>query len=1199
MPITALDIKYRQSQRLTDNPDGGGRMVQTEIVDGRVNNLFPDIGDEERTTGRSVLRKMFVHVDTPDTDVLKDAIGVIIAPPQDSNVHVSMFATGSYSDERAAARNRVEAYITKGVESRFTLMGDHYIGQRALSMYAMKDAATPDIGDNLCLGTTANSNLLPHEQYIRVRSILSRTTQTFVDVNGAFERDVLILESETALLHDFYGQEASRLTSAKPPTRIYETNNIDAATYYSVRRLVEGASPGDLTVNVGSPYVPIVPSTLAETPVVDQLAGLGAVSYVQSGATDSIGTTYNSSFPAGVPVTRYLGSPLVRGAVTASAGGVMLTDDGNGALVADGLSPWRGAVDYGAGTVAIAHDTGTSSQAVTIAATPAAAVIDQAYTQSIAITPVTQSYNHVLQLTPLPSPGTTVIDYRALGRWIRLTDNGKGQLVGKPGQGSGTVNYQTGSVVITLGALPDIDSQIIASWGTGVLTERRDGQTTLVTPRMQLQLEHGGVVPDAVTVTWRSGGNPVTASDDGAGNLRQGGVAVGGIIYGTGDLWLQPATLPDDNTLIVVDYRWAPVEHVSLTPTANSGGIVAFNLAGAPLKPGSVAIDWQVTLMVAGTDLPPASVILRARDDGNGVIRLIDRPEISTSIGTVNYATGAVSLKVGGHRLQGYRPEYLWINRLRLPKSIVPDASYEGAFGAATIVNVRYLLDTVADTQVSESYELPPVEIELTRGIVNPVVPGGLRMVFRGRTYVDRDGALYYGVDPMTGAGTYAGTLNYSTGRAVITAWSPGGANTVDVRALLVRSFDPGVSGLFFRTPGSPLRTASFTLRATTLDGQQIVATTDANGNLLGPLVEGKVSWPTGVVEARFGQWVPRAGNENEPWYDPSNVVADEVWQPAMMAAGTIHFGAVVFRSIPMSSVVVGLDPVRLPPDGLVPVYKPSQTVLVHHTRTHEIVAPAPDQLIDLGRGRIAQIEVRDSVGVPVDSIWWASDLDAGTVRMSDPLNLSAYTLPLVIRDRVEDRRLVAEVQITGEISLNRGLTHEFPPDETMVSTALRLGEANGSLDLQARVQGLFDIQTWNSVWASGLQPGQSGAPASYNDVDFPLVVTNADAITERWAIRFTNATSFEVIGETIGVIATGTTNTDCAPLNPRTGEPYFVLRREGWGLGWATNNALRFDTIGALAPLWMVRTTLAGSPETMIDSFRLQVVGNIQGDAA
>ena len=54
MAIAATDIKLRKSQRLTDNPDGGGRMVQAEVVDGELNNLFPNIGDEERTTGRTV-----------------------------------------------------------------------------------------------------------------------------------------------------------------------------------------------------------------------------------------------------------------------------------------------------------------------------------------------------------------------------------------------------------------------------------------------------------------------------------------------------------------------------------------------------------------------------------------------------------------------------------------------------------------------------------------------------------------------------------------------------------------------------------------------------------------------------------------------------------------------------------------------------------------------------------------------------------------------------------------------------------------------------------------------------------------------------------------------------------------------------------------------------------------------------------------
>ncbi|MGH8045552.1 MAG: hypothetical protein ACREOX_13150, partial [Stenotrophomonas sp.] len=216
MTISATDIKMRQSQRLTDNPDGGGRMVQAEIGDGQMNNLFPDIGDEERTTGRATLRKMFVHVDTPGTDVLKDAIGVLLDPPTDPKVQVSMFATGSYSDVRSDARNRVESYITRGVESRYVLLSNHFIGQQALQFYCMKDAASPDINDNLCLFVTA-SGYTPNEQYVRVKSVLSRSTRTFYDDLGAFERDVIIIETVTALLYDFPGQEASRMTSIKPP----------------------------------------------------------------------------------------------------------------------------------------------------------------------------------------------------------------------------------------------------------------------------------------------------------------------------------------------------------------------------------------------------------------------------------------------------------------------------------------------------------------------------------------------------------------------------------------------------------------------------------------------------------------------------------------------------------------------------------------------------------------------------------------------------------------------------------------------------------------------------------------------------------------------------------------------------------------------------------------------------------------------
>ncbi|WP_230459904.1 hypothetical protein, partial [Sansalvadorimonas verongulae] len=72
-----------------------------------------------------------------------------------------------------------------------------------------------------------------------------------------------------------------------------------------------------------------------------------------------------------------------------------------------------------------------------------------------------------------------------------------------------------------------------------------------------------------------------------------------------------------------------------------------------------------------------------------------------------------------------------------------------------------------------------------------------------------------------------------------------------------------------------------------------------------------------------------------------------------------------------------------------------------------------------------------------------------------------------------------------------------------------------------------------------------------------------------------------------------GSIASDTTPNNPETGTPYWTIEAEGWGSGWATGNVLRFNTEGALAPLWLVRTTLAGQGTRQDDQFTLQVRGD------
>jgi hypothetical protein len=154
------------------------------------------------------------------------------------------------------------------------------------------------------------------------------------------------------------------------------------------------------------------------------------------------------------------------------------------------------------------------------------------------------------------------------------------------------------------------------------------------------------------------------------------------------------------------------------------------------------------------------------------------------------------------------------------------------------------------------------------------------------------------------------------------------------------------------------------------------------------------------------------------------------------------------------------------------------------------------------------------------------------------------------------------------------------------VSSALVAG------DLRARVSVLFDQVTLTSTWSDSV----IGDPATgtFNDIANPIVVSNSGALTERWAIQFTNTTQFRVIGEHVGVIAIGDTSSDCSPLNPASSTPYFTIPALGWGTGWATGNVLRFNTVGAYFPVWVVRTIQQGPETVPDDSFTLLIRGDV-----
>jgi hypothetical protein len=802
---------------------------------------------------------------------------------------------------------------------------------------------------------------------------------------------------------------------------------------------------------------------------------------------------------------------------------------------------------------------------------------------------------------PSPSPGTIQVSYRAQGKWYDLRDNGAGVLKGaSPEYGVGTVSYTTGTVAVTLGALPDVGSEIVYAWGGKANYFNRSGGS-IAPPAVAFQLSNAGVTPGSVSITWNDG-TARTATDDGKGAIS--GHASGTINYQTGLIQITPAVLPAGGQTYSVAYTWGPPnEEAFPAPLRNGDGSIDLEVEFDGLIPGTVELEWNLLIdLYEYISTTPAELqlirqidpIKIVKDDGLGVLR---DPQ-GTAFGSVNYSTGVIHfLPDTTVRIPVARYSVTRIGWTRnANNALVP--VYRNLFshweyitaGASMPIDesgwakVRFRAAGTSNA-VNEGFTAGALAIDLTPSFAENIVPGSINFTLGGKTYFDRLGSLYYDLNPVTGAATLAGNINYANGAASITAWVPAASNVVGLRSLLTTLDGTPVDEVTFRVPASPVRPSSLQLLATRLSGGTINVNANNNGEITGTDVVGTIDYETGVVRVRFGSWVVAAGNEGKSWYDPDAVITIDgvakIFKPVPVFADTIKYNAVAYSYLPLDADIIGLDPVRLPQDGRVPIFRAGDFAVIGHTATVGPLTATSGQVVDCGRERLSRVRVLDGNGDVVTTDYTV-DLEAGTVTFGV---VTGLVQPLTVEHRIEDMAQVSDVQISGRLAFTRQITHDYPVG-SHVSSALVSG------DLRAYVSNLFDQATWNGTFLDAISG--SAATATYNDVLAPIVVTNAGAITERWAIQFTNATSFNVIGEHVGVIATGTTGSNIAPINPATGKPYFTLAAIGWGSGWATGNVLRFNTTGALFPVWVVRTIQQG-PETVTnDAFTLLVRGDV-----
>lgn len=1198
MPILAGDVKLVASQVMDDVPEGGGAPTANVIVDGTSNSLFNDISEMDRAGGRVNLCKVFASIQTEDTDTYLGGNVIVAEPPADPRVAVTIFSTGQVFDRRTQARDRIEAYLNKGSVWNGFLLENHIAGQRSLQLFQRPGAELPTIGKTLFL--VMNEGLSnEYSQYIRVTRVESET-RIFSYGTGSGITDypavVVTCDLSDALRYDFPGSPPERLfTMASGKTRTRDTVVADAAKYCGVVKTTQPVAIGDVAASVSGVFTQLVPSAQTETPLLDLTAGGTSETLIES---DNGTVSYTTSQPFNASTVLSVGNAIQPGTLSISVSGTTLTDNGGDLLSGATVV---GTVAYGRGQIAFASSAPNYNGNKTITFRPAAAPIRVADTAGVRVDIENRAYNYILTIVPSPAPGTVQVSYRAQGKWYDLRDNGAGVLKGaNPEYGVGTVSYSTGTVAVTLGALPDVGSEIVYAWG-GIANYFNRANSTIAPPALTLTLTQAGVTPGSVEIHWNDG-SARSASDDGKGAIT--GYATGRINYQTGVIEMTPATLPAGGQTYSIDYTWGPPTEESFeAPLRNGDGTIDVETEFNGLIPGTVEVEWNLLIdLYEYISTTPAELQLFRRvdpyktikDDGQGNLRDAG----GTVFGIVNYSTGVVHFlpdttvripvarynvtRIGFTRAADNTLVPVYRNLFSHWEYITAGASMP--VDDSALVKVRYRAAGTSNA-VTDAFTASALTLDLTPGFAENIVPGSVNFSLGGKTYFDRMGSLYYDLNPVNGAATLAGTINYATGMAEVSAWVPGAAHAVTLRSLLTTLDGTPVDEVTFRVPASPVRPSSLQLLATRLTGGTINVSANNNGDISGTDVLGTIDYETGVVRVRFGSWVVATGHEGESWYDPDAVVTIEgtpkIFKPVPVFADTIKYNAVAYSYLPLDADIIGLDPVRLPQDGRVPIFRAGDFAVLGHSASIGPLTVTSGQVVDCGRVRLSRVRVLDGNGAVVTA-GYSVDLEAGIVTFGVVTDL---VQPVTIEHRIEDMAQVSDVQISGRLGFTRQITHDYPPG-SHVASALVAG------DLRAYVSNLFDQASWNGSFSDAI----SGNPATatYNDILAPIEVTNAGAITERWAIQFTNSTAFNVIGEHVGVIATGNTGADIAPINPATGKPYFILAAIGWGSGWAAGNVVRFNTTGALFPVWVVRTIQQG-PETVTnDAFTVLVRGDV-----
>jgi hypothetical protein len=1179
MAITQNDLEILKSEVMNDTDEGGGLPTAEAVVDGVSNNLFPDVSDIDRLLGRVRLRKVSLAVKTANAELLQATRMLFTELPDNPNISVFAFKATSFADRRSDAQNKIESYLAFGTKWAGHLLETQLAGQRVIQLSLGLKDAVPAVGQPLVIVQNEGQSD-EFYQYLRPLKVDTVVREFQRTASETVTRNVVTIEFGDTLNETFNGLTVPEFYQNASTSRraiLREARVADAAKYYSASKLAEPVvAMQSRQVRLNSIYTQVVPSTQVETPILQrdpanqiatQARGDGVINISQS---VNIATNTAFNLPSGVSV----------GTLSLNVNYTQLTDR-DGELV-DGQGVAYASIKYGIGQIVWYSGTGLSGvNTITGSYKPASEFTRVAQTD-YQVVDDNAGYNYVRELGAEPVPNSLKITYTVGGNNYLVHDDGRGNLIDDDGNGRGTVQGKT--VLLTTAAIPDAASYIIYSFGVDLNTVKYGEQAL---PAAYHVISVTDTVSGPITVTWAT---DKTATVD---NGIVTGDATGTFIDGR--LSIAPNSTVAKDTAFNLSYQRIIESNVLTTKYKDAPDI------SDGIYEKTITFDQSVTgvefsLVMGRDDLGYAGHINIILSD-NGSSLKIDNvlyPAYSDKMfysgNTVYRSSDFVWQPFNGNASQKWNVELLSSTldksagtasfKVKVSKQ-VSGVDVIARPGVSPIFNITQKTEPFKIGSVdflAKSITAPTTEaatsagaasslnLALPQDVLAPVVSGSVFVDAVGFNLRDDNGRVKNGADVV-------GSIDYNSGVIELTTWQTDQQNTVNLKSMLRENDPVPLTNLIFRTPVAPLKEASLQITAELADGTMLSLATDEQGNITGhSFAHGTVDFKAGVVALYFyhkhkvSDLSGVTFTPEDAWYDSEYFYTDGgveyVNQPIYVKPDSIRYNAIAYSYLPLDKELIGLDPVRLPTDGRVPFVRKGDSIAITELKTMELPTNAPNDTFDLGFERLSDVNLVDANGLKVDGDYLDVDLDAGTLTLNGMFDMSFYTAPLTAKYRIMDIALVIETDISGRVTLSTVITHDY-------STAAVFSSMLLAGDMQARAYNVFSQKSWGNGGFSDTLIGD-GATSQLQVTNNPIVVTNRDAIEERWALVFTSSTAFRIIGETVGEIGTGTTSTLTAPTNPMTGYAYFTIPQDAWGIGWSANNVVRINTAAAKYPVWI-----------------------------